>query len=417
MTIKFYKVKFTNVLPRGKNETVFNPSVSHWKDNLYLCTFRVFSRYPGINSSDYDKDPVTSPNHPWLGSIEAWPLWWNSVYGYDKTRVVLLRINDELNVTLVNDYGEVWGVDGRLLKIDYDKFIFMYNIWIGKDKNIRIKGNKNCENGCMLIGTRIFTLHGALHGDTMSKGKGRILCPEISHRIEKNWSIWQESDNSLKFSYGLSPTHEIFSLKINKNIIDCDGIQKIHGKVNFFHELEKYYNKIVSISLTTPALLQLNGKFLAVGHLKYKYRHIDYNVNEMDKIIPQTSPYTSEILDSNRFTAKTTHANSPLLIFHKKMIKENKKFHPLLVYMIFLYEFESTPPYNVTRVSPMFIPNSDYTLCFPTNITWSSPLKAYAISYGDHDTSCNMLVLTPKEINDSLEPLVSPEKVRFMMVN
>lgn len=402
MTIKFYKVQFTCILPKDVNEVIFNPSISHWKDNLYLCTFRVFSRYPTVDSRKYSKNPLTNPNHPWLGSIEAWPLWWNSVYGYDKTRIVLLKIDEKLNVTFEKDYGDVNGVDGRLLKIDYDKFIFMYNEWL--ETNIHIKSNKTCKDGCMLLGTRIFYL---VDGE-LKKSTGKLLCPEKSNTIEKNWSMWVNKDESLKISYGLSPVHEIFSMKIKNNSITCEDIKNIRGTVDFFNKLESYYNNNVIISLTSPALLE-NGKFIGVGHLKYKYRNITY-----EEVNTNSNNYLNS---GNKFTVKLTHNNSNLIKFHNNMVKNGKKFHPLLVYMMFIYEFESTHPYDITRVSPMFIPKSDYTLCFPTNLTYSHKLERYIISYGDHDTACNMLVMTSKEINDSLEPIVKPRDVRFMMVN
>ena len=260
----------------------------------------------------------------------------------------------------------------------------------------------------MLIGTRIFSIN----NEELKKTKGKLLCPEKSNSVEKNWSMWMTADDSLKMSYGLSPVHEIFSLKIKNNKIKCNNIKKIRGKVDFFRELELYYNNNVMISLTSPALLE-NGKFIGVGHLKYKYRSIDYE-RKNGQIILTSNSYSN--ID-NKFLVKLTHKNTNLVKFHNKMVKDGKKFHPLLVYMMFIYEFESTPPYDITRVSPMFIPESDYTLCFPTNLTYSHQLKEYIISYGDHDTACNMMVMTPDEIQDALEPIVSPSDVRFMMVN
>lgn len=402
--IKFTKINFSEVLPKVIGSFIFNPSVCHWKDNFFICIYREFVRYSGLDTEKFMKNPLTNPNHPWLGSDQAWPLYWQSMYGHDKSRVVLLSINDNLDVKLVRDYGCINGVDGRLFSINKNRFICTYNT---QGKNVILKDDKDCKNRyCDLIGVRIIELKNGM----CYKGKETILCPSISNEIEKNWSLWKTPSGKLKFSYGLVPRHDIYSLKINKDQVKCSGIKKISGSNDFFERLKKYYKNIAYISLSTPALLQSNGKYLAVGHLKYKYRKIEDKYTPKGSVIPVQKT-------SHDFNLKVKDKNSPLVLFHKRMIKENKGFHPIFVYLMFLYEFNSIYPYDITRVSPMFIPSSNYTLSFPTNLTFSPKLGSYIISYGDHDSLCNMLVMTEKEVEQSLGPLTDPKNVRFLMVN
>ena len=59
-------IDFSHLLQVDKKYTVFNPCITHYKDNLYLCCYRVWSRY--IDDKDYievTKNVYANPNHPW----------------------------------------------------------------------------------------------------------------------------------------------------------------------------------------------------------------------------------------------------------------------------------------------------------------------------------------------------------------
>ena len=59
-------IDFSHLLQVDKKYTVLNPCITHYKDNLYLCCYRVWSRY--IDDKDYievNKNVYGNPNHPW----------------------------------------------------------------------------------------------------------------------------------------------------------------------------------------------------------------------------------------------------------------------------------------------------------------------------------------------------------------
>jgi len=321
------------------------------------------------------------------------------------------KSEDSIDIDVEQDYGWIYGVDARLLKLDENTFVMSNNRWIdaetGSKEKIDLRSGKTCDNGCMLIETRLITV--SKGGRSISASKGKILCPEISHTTEKNWAFWKTIEDRLVFSYGLSPHHEVFSLKRVGNSIQCDGIRKIYSKNDFFKRFEKYYKGIVYVSVSTPALLQENGKYLALGHIKYKYRKIEDSKDFTEE------EYGSGVRSSpERKIVK--FKNTRLARFHKKLLNNDKKFHPSFVYLMFLYEFEPVPPYEVTRISSMFIPESPYALSFPSNLTYSPELDSYIISYGDYDSRCKMLIMSPKQVKNALKPISSPRNVKFEMI-
>ena len=77
---------FTSMLINNKNCNMFNsykfnPSISHYKDDLYLLVYRNFVRYPMLRQEGlYDTNPINNPNHPWCAGQNG-KRWWQSLYG------------------------------------------------------------------------------------------------------------------------------------------------------------------------------------------------------------------------------------------------------------------------------------------------------------------------------------------------
>lgn len=99
-------VDFTKQLGENKNIILFNPSIAYFKKNLYLCLYRKFVRYPELyqKGDGYDYSIVDSLNinHPWLGGPKSSSFWWKSHYGFDKSGIALINIDDNNNVNIVN---------------------------------------------------------------------------------------------------------------------------------------------------------------------------------------------------------------------------------------------------------------------------------------------------------------------------
>jgi hypothetical protein len=388
MAISFSKKDITRVLAKTNNEILLNPSIAHWKDDLFLCSYRVYIRYPGLNTSEYVNDPISNPNHPWLGGDKS-TTWWQSKQGYDQTRLSLLRIRGK-SVDKIETYGEISGVDARLIKIDPDRFVILLNVWI-RDKNIRLK-RTDCKKGCMLIIARVITMTDT---NELALSKGLVLCPKRAERIEKNWTCWMSPEGELMVSYGITLNHEVFRLQVINDKVSCVNISSIRGRNKFFKNLSKYYRHACfdhfpwCTSTSTPAVRMSNGNYLGVGHFKYDYKH----------------------------ALMRTNKNTYLYRFTEMLRKKKKKFHPRFVYLMFLYEFSATAPYSILRTSDMFIPkSSNFALAFPAGLTHNPDDNNYIISYGDHDTECWLLFMTERQIDKALREITNPADLKFLLV-
>jgi hypothetical protein len=387
MSIKFYKIDITSTLDiEDSRDILLNPALCHWKKNLFLCAYRVFVRYKDINTSQYKNDPLFNPNHPWLGG-EGSTTWWKSTH--DQTRIVLLRINGK-KVSIVNKYGDFPGVDFRMIKLEDNKFSLTGNLYV-HDANIKRKDDQDCSNGCVLIISRVLTID-EKKGITISRGT--ILCPRYSEKIEKNWTMWKDPKGNMLVSYAVAPNHEVFHLTLKNNKLECPNIEKYKGENPIFPKLRDYYSGVWpqypntgSISASTPALPLSTGNYIALGHFKYQHHNIE-NINH----------------DSNLYK------------FNILLKEKSKNFHPSYVYLMFFYEFNPKPPYNIIRISNMFIPDSKFSLVFATNLTYFPDQKKYIVSYGDHDSECWLLFMTEEEIMATLQDFTDPEDVQFLLI-
>lgn len=396
-------VDFTKILGEEENIYLFNPSISHFGENYYLCLYRKFVRFPELyqknNSYDYSLIDTLNINHPWLGGPTSSELWWKSNYGFDKSGIAILYIDDD-KVTKVNTKINIFeiingikthaysnpikGVDSRLLHLGKGFFVASYNTFFGNRSDIKLKEG-DCGTYCGLISTRIIEIRHIPHKTSELIFYPEVtLCPEKSNRVEKNWSFWFYN-NKLNLSYGLENGHEIFDLNLYPDkTIGCSGITATKGIV-FFDKFKKYYGNKIHISVTTPAIPFHGAEYIGVGHIKYKYR--------------------------DTFRKYTKLSN-----FTSKMISENKKFHPIYVYLMFFYTFN---PQNgdVTNISAMFLPKSDYVLCFPSGIT-KTENDNFLISYGDSDVKCRFFRTTTDQILDSITNInnIRPEDMDFLML-
>lgn len=383
--IQFTTVDFTKKLRKHNGEVLFNPAVVHWKDDLFLCSYRVFMRYAKLDTRRFAKNPFFNPNHPWLGGEKSLTFWNapKQFDGYDVTRIVLIRINGSKIKTL-KKYGDYPGVDTRLFKIFENTFVLTGNSnhWV-MDENMKIK-EQDCRGGCMLMYASVLTMH---DDHKLDIGEPFVMCPQFSNWMEKNWSMWKSPQGELLVSTWIAPYHEMFHLRIEGDRITCPNIQHIRSSKNILGKLTSYYNKIVHVSLSTPALRKPDGKYLAFGHIKYRYQEVG-----------QLSP------------------DSPLRRFTDLLIARKKVFHPVYVYMMYLYEFSPEPPYNITRISDMFMPESAFSLVFANNLTYSPEENKYIVSYGDHDNQCWLLYMSPDQVETALKDITNPRDVKFLLL-
>jgi len=371
---------FSNILTNGRNIITFNPCITHYKDDLYLCSYRVFSRHPTY----FDKITEHS-NHPWY--IDPKPkidTFFNpGPAGRNDTEFVLLQITENGNIKIILEYRDNREIveflydgvfsnlenknDARISYIKTDENISSYIVSYNElkvDEKYEIK-NKNCKDGCTVIGAIIVFIR---HKDNkLFIGQNNLLCPEYSEEIEKNWSFFTHNDN-IMFSYGIFGDTSIYNINYDQNgIISCND--KIGEHNNIFTQFNDYYNDNIKISCSTPAIKYIDSIYLAVGHIKY-------NISNMN-IYPDVSP---------------------LAIYTKKQLSNGIIVHPhKVVYMMFLYTF-SIETYNIIQISGMFKPESESFVCYPVGITPMNNNKKFIISYGVGDESCYCMCINPDKM-------------------
>ena len=407
-------VNFSSILPINNNVYSFNPSIAHWKDNLYLCSYREFVRYrhlfqrgttnTGI-TYNYTVNRIVDPNHPWLGGAKE-ICYTKILDGFDDTKMCIIKIDIEtseilleLIVSIMYDQNGVIlenidGVDARLLRIGTDKFLLSYNTSIQQD---------GATVPCILISTRIIDV---IHSDHIRIHiyPETILCPGISNCDQKNWSFSFLTNGNIAFSYGLYPQHVMYLVPFapdDKNIVavSCDSRQTLRGNQdNIFSKLVNYYeqknttgetNFFVSASTPTVKINPNNPEFfVGVGHIKFDYSK---PINFYPK-------------------------DSELVKFCIKMSTDKNLRHQKYIYLMFFYEININDG-NIKRCSNMFIPPRG-TYCFPSGLTLNN--TDIILSYGDNDDKCMVITFTTKEVENLLNDNIvnkQANEVSFYMMS
>lgn len=403
-------VDFSTILPdfQDGKTYVFNPSVAHWKENLYLCVYRVFTR---ALKAPKELDRTKDKNHPWLDTKQAYksrwnPGWGGELDGRDCTGCVVLKIEGG-KISLVKDMNgpsdqNNYRYKNKLVeKRDkgYSSYTEKVRCFRGVDARLlRYTQSKETQN-LFVISFNAFVVGGAvirasfleIRPETSDPDEIQEIfmhdtsdfCEKISQPMEKNWSFWERKD-SLMFSYNISPVHEVVSAIADpkRKIISCVP-KKIFDSVDYFGLLEKCYNagldeEILFISLTTPAIPRRHrsGRHIGVGHLKVKW-------NEHAKF----------------------HSGSPLGNFYKENL-DKFAHHPIYDYFMFIYEF-NTETFELTNISDFFIPrpnsSTDVLLSFPSGLEYDQE-DNLMIFYGDGDSFCKMLFI--KDADKVLEKML-----------
>jgi len=283
-------------------------------------------------------------------------------------------------------------VDARLIKIENDSFLVSYNkIVVDSFANIK---EGNCSSGCVLIATRVINLI----NEELYLNKETVLCNKISNKTEKNWSFFKFDEN-FYFSYGLTPTHLIYSLYFDNNRTIC-GDLKAKDKYEYYGNYEEnvnpklyidssdsenseennYMKKFLHISVSTPAIQsrEYKNRYIGVGHVKFS------------KLEKQAKQIKSKLFQ-----------NFYNIILEKREQKEGYRKSLVYDYLMFIYEFE---PENghITRISDMFIPeDSKYLLAFPTGLIYIG--DELWIFYGDHDSNCKVIKINNKYVSKLLK--------------
>lgn len=366
------------------NKSCFNASISHIKDDLYVCCYRQFYR-DKVKKSEIDFDEELL-HHPWVAG-KTDKLGWNPVKGKDNTRFSIIEIKDNNDYKIVKKYDkDMEGQDARLFKmmegIDGESYyVVSYNSFYNNKKSKRHKNFLMC--------TKILKIDKDLNLTFYDK---KFTCMNVSDaKMEKNWSFWKRNAFELCFTYNIFSKHTAYLCDIENNQIDGDCKKIFEYKSPFLHNLNKYYKDTILYSLSTPAIDLKNDEIhkLSVGHIKFKYNDVLQN-------IPKT-------------TNLYKYANE----MHK-----TKFLHIRYMYLIYFYVFNKHTG-EITKISNFFSLNSNYCLCFPSGISYNKDKSKVLVSYGEADIQSKIFTIDYVNLLYALIPCkyLEPESIKFIMLH
>ena len=410
--MKIYEITVPAKYPEFYSNANFNPSIikSVQDDNLYIMSCRSFRRrtYSDLIGPIND---VNDPNHPWYGGPLS-KYWWtyDPIDGFWGTGIFLVRYNG-VNFDIIDYIGSMPGVvDARLFRLNNSQILMTANgptdnIEVGSDRSKYglYGGSTNCAvNNCTLINQYILQIEQTGNKLSLWSSEPRTLCNNLSHSVEKNWSVWEYND-SLNLTYLISPGHVVFNIGEPISCgLDHSRYKNIFGEVEAYYYyntfssvdaeyrtvsdgVEIYYNKGVTFSLGTPALPFDANSYIGVGHAKIS--GVSLNKNE----------------------------NTPAAIFYREssdMIR-----HPSrdTFYLMYFYTF-NPQTFDIIKVSHSFLPpGTEYGVVFPCGLTMFDS-NTFLISYGEADMKMKLLTISRKEIEEMLmdQPFNKPEKYQFI---
>jgi hypothetical protein len=242
-------VDFTDILKMNPNYTIFNPCITHYKDDLYFCCVRVISKNlkvkqkTGVFSDLFEQNIYADPNHPWRTR-------WNSLNSDDATYIeqpqdgiqftqfFMLRILKDHTAQLVKKYDQLFNdittrlidnadvnsfalnmnvllskqfsnlsnkyetmIDTRIHKTPAENIFFItgnisHRRSIGEPRSVRKNQHTLQEptpltqgEGGFIIGIKALYIDPETLKITELTPNATILCPEYSAKTEKNWTL------------------------------------------------------------------------------------------------------------------------------------------------------------------------------------------------------------------------------------
>lgn len=378
----------------------FNNSILHFKDDLYLMTYRLFLATKPRGAT---KKPIDVAYHPWESE-------WAS--RFDQPVLVLMRYNPKtrkfviLEESLLKYYCaqaqdiENSIADARLMMFR-GKVYAHGNGWgfeedsFGVPKKQLKRSVWSCASGknqCELAVEMLLSLQSGPGQNKNPTNVHQVIFPCLSSEfgyktrdgdmIEKNWSFF-EVDNQLYTEYSLSP-HIVARLDMDtprrscNHPVECDDVYE--EKNTIFQKISRLYKGCYFSPGGSPYRWS-DDEFINVGHVKYRY--------EDNHLIP---------INTSRI-----------------------RLHPSYVYLMFVYTFSTKPPFSIRRLSYSFIPNhkhNHYALVFAMGIAPVQHGQEFAISYGEGDSTSNMIVVSRRWLEERLVPVdeIQPTAYEFKWI-
>jgi hypothetical protein len=369
---------------------LFNMSIVHYKDNLFLVCFRQFKNkcYNSITDIiDKDNFKPYHKNHPWSS-------YWKDLTKEQCKLNTIKYINEEI----------LAGGDGS----SYDSSTRTFFALIVIEENIKII--KQYINYLIYEDTRLYKdinnklyAYGLKYIDENSNNVGRLFRIEIeildsdsdinfineiklcnqTNKIEKNW-MFDINNNIYNIPYPKFLPIQIYSITNNlPNICSDNGIIEF---TSFFENYNKLYDnnkKIIRFSGGTPLITLPNSKQIFVGHIVVDHKKLDYT---------NTNPLIQKNLELFKNHPKDTPFKNEKYKYHH---------YEFIYYMLFI-EINNN---KITRLSkPFAIFFKENTgINFPTGLTLFN--EQLLLTFGESDYLSNISIIDINELENNLYTL------------
>ncbi len=388
---------------------VFNPSIAHIADNKFLVCFRASgNRYDNPNYLDN----VNNARHPWTTN------WKKNV-----EVTFFTEVDFDTEILKIVSYNTHPGIldaeDVRIYK--YKKsYLLTYNQYSDKNKTPLLYNEKYestnanaADNFCNKdkfdkLKSRCiedFCGHMMLTQVVLSKTNSdpdeidqqafeanlsikndKYACPSCSEKIEKNWSLWENSidDNTkgLRISYKIAGGHTILKPTTTSLFAKCisDNVQS--DITSLLGNIEEESGHTIFFSLSTPAIPLDDKLMLAIGHCKIKY---------------------NEFLKMKNLSNVLLKMQNDLKAHINLKVKTEYYPHQTYVYFMFAYTFNKDTG-SVDKISNIFYfdDNESYLLYFPSGLCRVGDL--YYLTYGVGDIKAKVAIIHKAFLTTLLKP-------------
>ena len=454
-------INFTSELSKllPTHFTTFNPSVVRiGQTNGYLGVSRVYRVYDATNPADMDMAKMSQSIEETSNSRHPWSVSWKPEnYGENLQAIdgsvffTFQLVGDRIqSFRLVNitgssgQYTKILNVDengtlsypdnlqGYILHGAVDARIYddalnqshllTYNVfvndrpptiarWSEKTMDTDLSANRHqrcskntkeflnkCSTSGQWCGLMMIARVKLIFGN-LSIYSEKVVCPNCTEQLEKNFTLLRDVGGSLTASYMLEGSHMYLKLPNGEEqagfgVIECDFAEVKSLVTQTITELKypmqlsetstsgeqkiKTHNTI-AYSLSTPYVLWDNKQYLAVGHIKINY-HVAKTLLEKD-------PNNKNIIRIND-------------ILHKYgLMIQNHDPHPHYAYFMFFYTLHKETK-EITNVSQIFVPYlkaERYSVHFASGLTITHDDK-FMVTYGVGDIQCNFAIMTRQQI-------------------
>jgi hypothetical protein len=421
---------------REKEIVNFNPSIAHWKDDIYIVPVRII-RY----CFDDEDTPINTPydkRHPWGNKWAVTPECPTAIDGtmFTKCRIGVdasgvwtldnigvLDIDGTAGVQhLKYDRGMKYiygGVDTRIFKTG-NQFLLTFNSFSSRNAIVMDPGedvtviSSDTKMQCKPK-TGNFTQNcradwcGHMMSTSMSVDDSKATisealysCINCSNKLEKNW-VYGRVDNKLLLSYSLSESHTIMERKhlVQNKFEKCTSHSVTTAITQHIRAIENRTNNAMVFSLSTP-YADFGDHLLGIGHCKIHYATLEAEGRKKD------DPLVKNIM--RQCEQFHNHIQSSSGLKHT--------LHYAYIYLMFFYTV-SKIDWSIQRISDLFVPynKEPYSVFFPAGLTRSHAIDdTYIVSYGVADIYSKIAVFTKTQITDLLnESKLQNGDVRFIL--